>query len=200
MKNTVNLAFLLLVLLAPSMGLSKGTKSNARLTPEMHERRALVTWSKPNQARNLGQPGSKEYYLATTSQRAQLKRKELLSKTRSAKRMAELKRLVLSPDTKTNRLRKALLPLIKGKRPSQAKTIVEAVMLHCRLAYLDEHQPPDPTKKYQALKTTSRSQRLKEKLHKLKMDRHHRQSKEATEAFEKRASQLFVILKEEIAR
>lgn len=173
---------------------------NARLTPEMHERRALITWSKPHQARNLSRAGSKQYYLASTSERARQKRKELLAKGRSRRRLVELERLVLSPKTTTKRLRKALLPLIKGKRPAQAKTIVEAVMLHCRLAYLDENQPPDPSKKYKALKTTSRSNRLKEKLHKLKMDRHHRQSLQASEAFEKRASQLFVILKEELSR
>ena len=200
MKSIQLISVLLVSLLSPCLAVANGAKSNARLTPEMHERRALVTWSKPHQARNLSRAGSKQYYLASTSERARQKRQELLSKGRSKRRMAELERLVLSPKTKTKRLRKALLPLIKGKRPAQAKTIVEAVLLHCRLAYLDKNQPPDPRKKYKALKTTSRSKRLKEKLHKLKMDRHQRQSLEASESFEKRASQLFVILKEEIAR
>ena len=200
MKSNQLLSVLLVSLLSPCLAVAKGVKSNARLSPEMHQRRALVTWSKPHRARHLSRKGSKQYYLASTSERARQKRKELLAKPRSRRRLAELERLVLSPKTKTKRLRKALLPLIKGKRPAQAKTIVEAVLLHCRLAYLDENQPPDPREKYKALQTTSRSKRLKEKLHKLKMDRHQRQSLEASEAFEKRAAQLFVILKEELTR
>ena len=188
------------VLFIPSMAHSKEAKSNVRLKPEMHQRRALVTWSKPNQARNLGRKGSKQYYLATTSERARQKRNELLSKKRSARRMAELKRLILAPKTTKGRLRKALLPLIRGRRPAEAKTIVEAVLLDAKLASLKNQDIPNPREKYKALKNTARSSRIKEKLHRLKMERHQRQALEASELIELRAEQLFAIFKEQFSK